>query len=243
DNNSVLFFIHGVGGSSDIWKSQIDYFRKLGYEIVAPDLIGHGLSCAPKDLKSYHFDQIAADIEEIFDKYCKRNNVVIGHSYGCSFAAFLARNRTRRVTKLVMISGGGPIPLAPQTNVFSLPVSILSCLRPCVQCKYERSAFSQSKKPDKLSYEAFSIPTYVLSNIMKGQIWSDGDEFYHNWIVSPTLLIYGQQDKLITLREEERMREAIYNCELQVLPEAGHMVMLEEPETVNKLLHEFLLQD
>ncbi|XP_010157717.1 PREDICTED: abhydrolase domain-containing protein 8, partial [Eurypyga helias] len=37
----VLFFIHGVGGSLDIWKEQLDFFTKLGYEVVAPDLAGH----------------------------------------------------------------------------------------------------------------------------------------------------------------------------------------------------------
>ncbi|XP_008940323.1 PREDICTED: abhydrolase domain-containing protein 8, partial [Merops nubicus] len=36
----VLFFIHGVGGSLDIWKEQLDFFTKLGYEVVAPDLGG-----------------------------------------------------------------------------------------------------------------------------------------------------------------------------------------------------------
>lgn len=80
--NMVMFFIHGVGGSSDIWRSQIDYFSALGYEIVCPDLIGHGLSFAPDHRQAYHFDEILADLDEVFDKYCKRKNVIIGHSYG-----------------------------------------------------------------------------------------------------------------------------------------------------------------
>ena len=80
--STLLFFIHGVGGSSDVWHAQLKHFAKQGYEIVAPDLIGHGLSCTPRDAKSYHFLEIAADMEEMFDKYCKKRNIVIGHSYG-----------------------------------------------------------------------------------------------------------------------------------------------------------------
>lgn len=80
--NVVIFFIHGVGGSSDIWNNQIDYFSSLNYEVVAPDLIGHGFSDAPKDQRSYHFDEIAKDILNIFDSRCSDNNVVVGHSYG-----------------------------------------------------------------------------------------------------------------------------------------------------------------
>lgn len=78
----TLFFLHGVGGSADIWNAQIDFFSQLGVEIIAPDLVGHGLSPAPQEQRAYHFKEILADLEAVFDKYCKRNNVIIGHSYG-----------------------------------------------------------------------------------------------------------------------------------------------------------------
>ena len=55
--------------------------------------------------------------------------------------------------------------------------------------------------------EAFSIPTYVLQHTMNGQDWPDGDELYHQWLLCPTLLIYGAQDKLVTLKEEQHMEE------------------------------------
>ena len=80
--NIVLFFFHGVGGSSDIWQTQINYFSSLGFEIVAPDLIGHGMSEVPLKKKAYHFREILADVIAIFDRYCKKKNLVIGHSYG-----------------------------------------------------------------------------------------------------------------------------------------------------------------
>ena len=80
--STVLFFLHGVGGSSDVWQAQLRHFAREGYEIVAPDLIGHGMSCTPHNAKAYHFVESAADMEEIFDRYCKKRNIVIGHSYG-----------------------------------------------------------------------------------------------------------------------------------------------------------------
>ena len=81
-NADVIFFIHGVGGSANVWKSQIDYFGAAGYEVVAPDLIGHGLSGAPRETDAYSFREILLDMFMIFDLYCKRRNVVIAHSYG-----------------------------------------------------------------------------------------------------------------------------------------------------------------
>merc|ERR1712012_1167193 len=110
--HTVLFFIHGVGGSSNVWQAQMKYFAKEGYELVVPDLMGHGMSATPKSSKAYKFKEIAADMEELFEKHCKKQNVVIGHSYGCSFAVLLARKYSRRVAKLVLISGGAPTSLA-----------------------------------------------------------------------------------------------------------------------------------
>ena len=70
-----------------------------------------------------------------------------------------------------------------------------------------RSAFHTSRRPAMDKEDAFSIPTYVLQHTMNGQDWSDGDELYHQWLLCPTLLIYGAQDKLVTLKEEEHMEE------------------------------------
>ena len=79
---TVIFFIHGVGGSSAVWQAQADHFVREGYELVLPDLIGHGFSSAPQEPDAYNFCEIACDLLVIFDLYCKRKNMVVGHSYG-----------------------------------------------------------------------------------------------------------------------------------------------------------------
>lgn len=78
----ALFFIHGVGGSLDIWENQINYFSQLGYEVIAPDLAGHGASSAPQIAAAYTFYALADDVRIIFMRYAKQRNILIGHSYG-----------------------------------------------------------------------------------------------------------------------------------------------------------------
>ena len=76
----LIFFIHGVGGSADKWRGQIDYFNgDLGYECVAPDLIGHGFSSAPDRPKSYTFTKLLRDIVTIFDHFTRYAANVVGH--------------------------------------------------------------------------------------------------------------------------------------------------------------------
>lgn len=78
----ALFFVHGVGGSLDIWSSQLDFFSRLGYEVIAPDLAGHGASIAPQIAAAYTFYALAEDLRAIFKRYARKRNILIGHSYG-----------------------------------------------------------------------------------------------------------------------------------------------------------------
>ncbi len=78
----ALFFIHGVGGSLDIWGNQLDFFSRLGYEVIAVDLAGHGASSAPQIAAAYTFYALAEDMRLIFKRYARKRNILIGHSYG-----------------------------------------------------------------------------------------------------------------------------------------------------------------
>ncbi|KAH3730171.1 protein ABHD8-like [Dreissena polymorpha] len=238
----TLFFIHGVGGSADIWNPQIEFFGSLGLEIVAPDLIGHGLSPASSNAAAYHFKEILSDMEAMFDKYCKRENIIIGHSYGCAFAAALGRRRVRRVTKLVLASGGAPVPLAPQTGLFSLPVCFLSCLKPCIFNRFERNAFHNTAQTGESRQHAFDVPVHVLRSMMQGQDWLDGDALFHEWLTMPILLLHGKYDSFVTLEEEQEMHEVLHKSELVIIDNASHMVMMESPQEVNKAIYEFVFQ-
>lgn len=82
-NKIVVFFIHGVGGCADVWHQQIEYFSKLGYVIVAPDVLGHGGSSAPRDPSFYNFSELSDDMFAVFDRYrSEKKNILVGHSYG-----------------------------------------------------------------------------------------------------------------------------------------------------------------
>ena len=75
----------------------------------------------------------------------------------------------------------------------------------------DRRAFhSKGAKNDANKQLAFDVPSYVLQGMMKGQQWMEGDEDYHLAIAVSVLLIYGMQDKFVSLEEEEWMQEVSY---------------------------------
>ncbi|XP_069779083.1 protein ABHD8-like isoform X2 [Narcine bancroftii] len=241
----ALFFIHGVGGSLDIWREQLDFFGKLGYEVVAPDLAGHGSSSAPKVGAAYTFYALREDMRAIFKRYGKKRNVLIGHSYGVSFCTFLAHEYPDQVHKVVMINGGGPTALEPSLcSIFNLPTCVLHCLSPCLVWSFLKAAFARQGAKEKQLLKdgnAFKVTSFVLRAMMSGQYWPEGDEVYHAELTVPVLLVHGLHDKFVPVDEDQRMAEILLIAFLKVIEEGSHMVMMECPETVNTLLHEFLL--
>jgi hypothetical protein len=136
----LLFFIHGVAGSSLIWKSQLEFFSEKGYEIIAMDLIGHGHSSVAKEASMYEFMEISGDITKIFDKFASKskNNVVIAHSYGCSFAIYLAQHRKDFIAKLILVGGGKPYPVKYSPPLQNAPRCCIKLLRPFLYCCFFR---------------------------------------------------------------------------------------------------------
>ena len=138
-SSALLFFVHGVGASASIWDQQVNYFLKHGYDIVTIDLLGHGLSSNPEEFNAYEFPKLAGDILEIFDKFCKSTNVLIGHSYGSSFCTLLAKERAHYISKMVLISGGGPTALTPEKcSAFCLPMPLFFAFKPFLVRIYRR---------------------------------------------------------------------------------------------------------
>ncbi|XP_057712452.1 protein ABHD8 [Corythoichthys intestinalis] len=241
----ALFFVHGVGGSLDIWNSQLDFFSRLGYEVIAPDLAGHGASTAPQIAAAYTFYALAEDMRAIFKRYARKRNILIGHSYGVSFCTFLAHEYPDLVHKVVMINGGGPTALEPSLcSIFQLPSCVLHCLSPCLAWSFLKAGFAhQGAKEKQLLKQgnAFNVSPFVLRAMMSGQYWPEGDEVYHAELTVPILLVHGMCDKFVPMDEDQRMAEILLFAFLKVIEEGSHMVMMECPDTVNTLLHEFFL--
>ncbi|KAI3368590.1 hypothetical protein L3Q82_025599, partial [Scortum barcoo] len=241
----ALFFIHGVGGSLDIWGSQLDFFSKLGYEVIAPDLAGHGASSAPQIAAAYTFYALAEDMRLIFKRYARKRNILIGHSYGVSFCTFLAHEYPEQIHKMVMINGGGPTALEPSLcSIFNLPTCVLHCLSPLLAWSFLKAGFARQGAKEKQLLKdnnAFNVSSFVLRAMMSGQYWPEGDEVYHAELTVPILLVHGMHDKFVPIEEDQRMAEILLMAFLKVLEDGSHMIMMECPEAVNTLLHEFFV--
>lgn len=179
-------------------------------------MLGHGYSSAPDKKKAYTFKSLLKQTTLIFDNYVgteeAKRCIVIGHSFGCSLATALYRSRSQQIIQLILISGGGPTPLAPPARDIETPLMDLLqiFIKPLLLCGMKRSFFySLRGKHLDVCDTNNAVPSYVLKYIKKGQHWPEGDAAFHRRILVPTLLVHGLKDTKITLVQEcemERVR-------------------------------------
>ena len=191
---------------------KLGYFVSQGYEVVAPDLLGHGFSSCPDNPRAYTFSKIFKDIITIFDTYIPedRKCIIFGHSYGCSFTTALTRVRMDKVVTLILIASGGPTPLAPPPHISKYPKCVKNMMRRLFECKMKSQKHKYSPRGKTIKFkETFDIPKYVVSHISTGALWPEGDAAFHRRITIPTLLVYGMRDTLVSLVEECEMERTL----------------------------------
>ncbi|RNA21726.1 abhydrolase domain-containing 8 [Brachionus plicatilis] len=235
---STIFFIHGVGGNSLVWKHQLKYFAEQNYEMIAIDLIGHGKSTKSKVFSHYEFIEICSHIRAVFDLFAKKNNIIIGHSYGSSFAVNLSQERRDLVQKVVLISGGMPYPLNYINPALNTPLILFKLMKPFIDCHFFCSAFSPDFK--EKNNDMFHISAESLFYTMKGQHWQPNysrTDYFKNQKV---LLIEGSDDKFVPFQDAFEMMKSLDKGYLIRIERGSHMVILEEPDILNKLINLFI---
>jgi len=82
----MIILLHGIGSGADIWWNVINSLLSKGYEVIAPDMLGHGFSSAPYRRRAYRFKNLLTHVIAVFDTYAAKDEtrkfIIIGHSFG-----------------------------------------------------------------------------------------------------------------------------------------------------------------
>ena len=235
-----LIFLHGWGASAACWKRQIAHFSAR-YQIIAPDLPGHGANRSPATepiLLPATSDQRPA-------------TVLIGWSYGGMLAIDLVARAPGRYAGLVLIGcsaqftqassaagapGDGLSPAIVKNIIRNLGRDYEATMRNCYGTffsKGERSCaeefIGENPLPDRAA--GVDLLTRLLTLDLKETVSS---------LRIPALIIHGGQDAVCPLPAGIFLHEHIAGSALEVLPDAGHMPFYTRPAECNRFLEDFI---
>ncbi|XP_043492551.1 uncharacterized protein LOC122517979 [Polistes fuscatus] len=241
----TLVFLHGFGSSADIFEHQLEYFSAMGYPCIAPDLLGHGMSSAPDRSKDYLFNKLLKDLEMVLHYYAFKPGqkcILIAHNYGCSFATALACKYDSNIHQLVLISGGGPTPLAPPTKEGAGRCFLRAILSPLLMCGLHRDILysARGRQHPYCGPEPVEQWPSHMRYVLNGMAWPEGDYVFHRRIFTPSLLIHGLKDNKVSLVQECQMERTMVKAFLEAIPSAGHTPMTDCPDQLNHMIHCFI---
>ncbi|MBH0010340.1 alpha/beta fold hydrolase [Salinibacterium sp. SWN1162] len=121
ETRGTILLIHGITASHMSWPLVAAAFPE--YRVIAPDLRGRGAS---RDLPApFGMPQHAADMNALLEATGTDSALVVGHSMGGFVAATLAAQHPERVSCLLLLDGGLPIPAPEGVSMADLPQVIL----------------------------------------------------------------------------------------------------------------------
>ena len=235
-----LVLVHGFLGSSEMWKLQIEYFKKK-YRVITPDLPGFGKSNKLNSKKN--IPSMAQIIIDCIKEKKLENFYLLGHSMGGMIVQEITKILGKKISKLICYSTGsvGDIPGRFET----MDESRLKLKNEGLKKTANRIAKTWFVNGDKAKY--FYLCTNA-SNSTSMQAADNALIAMKNWIgtenlkniKNQTLIIWGDQDKAYNFNQVETLKNNISNSELKILKGCSHNVHLEIPEEFNKTLDNFL---
>jgi pimeloyl-ACP methyl ester carboxylesterase len=252
----ALLLIHGMAGSSATWRAVIPALSKK-YRVVAPDLLGHGESAKPRG--DYSLGAFAAWLRDLLDELGISRATVIGQSLGGGVAMQFTYQHRDYCQRLVLISSGG---LGPDLNwilrILSAPGTelVLPVVTPqpilTVGNKlgsWLTSAGIQAPRvgemwnaysslADRQARQAF-LRTLRSVVDYRGQAVSALNKIHLSYGL-PTLLIWGEQDRIIPVAHGYAAHDAVPDSRLEVLAGVGHFPHVEAPSAVTDILDDFI---
>lgn len=248
----TLILIHGFTASVYVWKTAAPILAARGFHVVAVDLLGFGFSDKPA-----WFDYSITSQGRMISRFMNRLGIgratIVGSSYGGAVAATLALDYPERVEKLVLVDavcnddqkkhpilrlaaipGIGEVitPFLVDSRAF-LRYRMHGTLAPANHHLITEERINSIHRPLKAADAHHSLLA-TSRNWHANRIERDA-----HLINQPTLIIWGEEDKVIPIRDGYKLHDSILNSRLIVVKNCGHVPHEEKSEVFTELVAEF----
>jgi pimeloyl-ACP methyl ester carboxylesterase len=238
-----VVFIHGAGGSSAVWHKQVKPFSEK-FNVLLVDLRGHGQSKLKAESKKYSFKMIADDVLETL----KAHSIETAHFVGVSLGSIIIKQVYSLQPKIVksMVFAGAVTELNFKSRlllrigrIFNnvLPYMVLykifaRVMMPKKNHERSRKLFIQEAKKlmDKEFKRWFKLTARLTAYL---------SELEKNKSIIPKLYIMGGEDHLF-LAPVKKLVENDVSSQLQIVPNCGHVVNIENSIVFNELSIDFI---
>jgi pimeloyl-ACP methyl ester carboxylesterase len=259
EGDNAIVFVHGLSGSWPNWLEQLPVFAQ-NHRVIAMDLPGFGHSPMPHE--PITISAYARVLDGLLEELGVSAATVVGNSMGGFVSAELAIAFPQRVERLVLVSAAGISTyrhrdveriepylrrVAPMIAVYAGWTAARSewvARRPGLRnIALGFVTRHPSRLPAALAAEQLrgaGKPGFMQA--LRANIDYPISERLPE-IACPTLIVWGDEDKVIPVGDAGVFEELIPNSRKVIFEGTGHMAMLERPVAFNELLSEFMAEE
>lgn len=232
DGRPWLCLLHGASLDHTVWVLYSRYFARQGYNVIAPDLPGHGRSegAVPESIEAMG-DWVAA----LLDKVTSGGEVYLaGHSMGSLVALQTASLQANNIQRLLLLGTAVPMPVGdPLLNAARdndhASIDMVSIFGHSLQSRLGGNPVA--------GINILGAAIRLMENAGPGVMFS-GLNACNNYtagldqaqkVTAATTLILGERDMMTSPAGAKVVAKAL-NAETIILPNCGHMMLAEQPE-------------
>ena len=251
DGRPKLMLVHGITSQSLMWGKNVKNLSK-DFDLIIPDLIGHGKSTAQWSGNSV--DAQVANLQLILDSLGIRKPVdLVGNSYGGAIAANFAEQHPDRVKTLVIEDG----PASDYNAAMADSVARSVGAKDVVELFNPQNKEEQKRLLSLVMFKPIKAPGFVfrqINDMMKEKapytsallhdLLNREDQYAlktYKWSM-PVYVFWGEGDRLIPLSVGRGIvaRNHLPADHLIIFQKAGHVANIEKPEEFEKELRRVL---
>ena len=231
-----ILLMHGSGLTHIVWSLHEQFYSANGFNVLSVDLPGHGDSEGPS-LKS--IEEISDWIKSLIGTLDIPKIIVVGHSQGTLVGIDFASRYPKLIDKLVLVAGSNKMPVNKDLIDLAEAGDEKAVLL-MMKWGYEGSkAFIGGNPVKKIVNSSRAIREILAVDLNACNNYKDGENAIKK-INCSTLCIFGDLDKMVSVKVGIKMSEQIKNCETKIISECGHMIIFEKAFEMRKLVKDFL---
>ncbi len=238
----TVVFIHGAQHDHSVWILQSRYLAHHGYGVLAVDLPGH-VKSAGAPLASV--EDMAQWMFEMLDAAGVQQASLVGHSMGSLIALEAAGTQPARVTKLALVGTAAPMQVGAEL------LNATHDDEPLAQDMvniWSHSTYAAKPSNPGPGFWTLGGNLRLMQRIKPGVMHSDFNacNAYIQGlaraaqVICPTLLLLGEHDIMTMPRAARELTATIKHARRVLIPDCGHTLMAEQPDTVLEELARFL---
>ena len=239
----LILFLHGYPRNWELWRAHLVEFGR-DHLAVAPDLRGYGGSGQPEAVEAYAMPHLLRDLLGLLAHFGRERCILVGHDWGGYLAWTFAAAFPSRVERLVIVNAAHPAVFLRE--VATNPKQIAAS-------QYERAYHAPGAVCEGGCKWYLADPIKVPASVEDGRdlltldlaarlfAGLEVEPATPSLAVSvPTLVIWGMRNPDLLPGLLDGLDEHVANLTILRVADAGHWVMEEQPELVNRAIRRFI---